>query len=542
MNQPARTQTPVPAPAQTPAAAPAQTPAQTPALSSAGTAGRASAEPIGTFCLVLHTHLPWVAHAGAWPVGEEWLYQAWTGAYLPVVDLLERLADTGRRNVLTLGVTPVLAAMVDDPYCLSGLAGWVADWQLRTQGALVDGVPGASYEGALATRALRAVEGRWRHGASPLLRRLADAGVIELLGGPASHPVLPLLDDRVVRTQLDAGLDDATVRFGARLRGIWAPECAYRPGLEQHYADAGITHFVVDGPTVGGETAGAYDVAGSGVLAFPRDLGVSYEVWSPTAGYPAGAWYRDFHTFDHGSGLRVARVTSVDTPPELKAPYEAVAAQEAAGADAAHFVGVVRRRLTELAEARDGRPALVVCAFDTELFGHHWHEGPAFLEAVLGLLPDAGVRVTTLSQAAAAGHVEGVRDLPAGSWGLGKDFHVWTDVTDLTKLASEVNERLVEVVAAAARPSERDDVLDQMAREAFLTGSSDWAFCVTHDSAASYARSRAYTHAGRFDALADAVHGGDRLGAAKLARHYRTLDYPFPALDARRITRAQEAP
>ena len=36
-------------------------------------------QPAGTFCLVLHTHLPWVAHAGAWPVGEEWLHQAFTG-------------------------------------------------------------------------------------------------------------------------------------------------------------------------------------------------------------------------------------------------------------------------------------------------------------------------------------------------------------------------------------------------------------------------------------------------------------------------------
>ena len=29
----------------------------------------------GMFTLVLHTHLPWLAHHGRWPVGEEWLYQ-----------------------------------------------------------------------------------------------------------------------------------------------------------------------------------------------------------------------------------------------------------------------------------------------------------------------------------------------------------------------------------------------------------------------------------------------------------------------------------
>ena len=27
----------------------------------------------GMFCLVLHSHLPWLANHGRWPVGEEWL-------------------------------------------------------------------------------------------------------------------------------------------------------------------------------------------------------------------------------------------------------------------------------------------------------------------------------------------------------------------------------------------------------------------------------------------------------------------------------------
>ena len=52
--------------------------------------------PVGTCCIVLHTHLPWLAHHGSWPVGEEWLYQAWAGSYLPVLGLLERLAAEGR--------------------------------------------------------------------------------------------------------------------------------------------------------------------------------------------------------------------------------------------------------------------------------------------------------------------------------------------------------------------------------------------------------------------------------------------------------------
>src|SRR2546430_13336380 len=90
-------------------------------------------EPAGSFCLVLHSHLPWLPHHGSWPVGEEWLYQAWAHSYLPMVDLLRELAEEGRRDVLTLGLTPVLAAQPDDPYCLRDLLHWLGPWGLHAQ-------------------------------------------------------------------------------------------------------------------------------------------------------------------------------------------------------------------------------------------------------------------------------------------------------------------------------------------------------------------------------------------------------------------------
>ena len=46
----------------------------------------------GQFSLVLHTHLPWLAHHGRWPVGEEWLYQSWAASYLPLMRVLRTLA------------------------------------------------------------------------------------------------------------------------------------------------------------------------------------------------------------------------------------------------------------------------------------------------------------------------------------------------------------------------------------------------------------------------------------------------------------------
>ncbi|MGW0183682.1 1,4-alpha-glucan branching protein, partial [Nocardia sp. NPDC003345] len=149
----------------------------------------------GQFTLVLHSHLPWLAHHGRWPVGEEWLYQSWAASYLPVVDVLRTLAAEGRSHLLTLGITPVLAAQLDDPHSLAGMHHWLGNWQLRADEAAMAGNPAlGSHEHRLAASALAEFEQNWQHGASPVWRELLDAEAIELLGGPLAHPFQPLLD------------------------------------------------------------------------------------------------------------------------------------------------------------------------------------------------------------------------------------------------------------------------------------------------------------------------------------------------------------
>ena len=489
-------------------------------------------EPVGTFCLVLHSHLPWLAHHGRWPVGEEWLYQSWAHAYLPVLDVVSRLAAEGRRELLTLGVTPVLAAQLDDPHCLRGMHDWLGGWMLRAHGVAPRLPELAAHEHRSATAALELFERDWRHGASPVLRPLTDAGALELLGGPATHPFGPLLQPEVRAFALDAGLADATVRLGTRPSGIWAPECGYAPGMEHGYAAAGVRRFLVDGPALRGDTALARPVGDSGVLAFGRDLDVTYRVWSPRSGYPGGRDYRDFHTYDHPSGLKPARVTGRRVAPEAKRPYDPDRAAAAVARDAADFVSVVRARLADLRE-RIGRPALTVAAFDTELFGHWWHEGPAWLEAVLRALPAAGVRVTTLRGVVDAGLVGEPVALPPSSWGSGKDWRVWAgdQVADLVAMHEHVQKALLgSVVPTLAR----DPVRDALAAEALLALSSDWAFMVSKDSAAGYARDRAFGHAARVEELAGLLAGGRRRAAMHRIASWDE-DAAFGHLDARRL-------
>ncbi|MET0452953.1 MAG: glycoside hydrolase family 57 protein [Mycobacterium sp.] len=512
----------------------------------------------GLFTLVLHTHLPWLAHHGRWPVGEEWLYQSWAASYLPLMRVLRTLASEGRGHLLTLGMTPVVTAQLDDPYTLTGMQHWLANWQLRAREAAAR--PGESGSGYAASEALRAfgireyeAAGRalddfalnWQHGGSPVLRELIDADVVELLGGPLAHPFQPLLHPRLREFALREGLADAGQRFAHTPGGIWAPECAYAPGMERDYAAAGVTHFMVDGPTLHGDTALGRPSGDTDVVAFGRDLRVSYRVWSPKSGYPGHAAYRDFYTFDHLTGLKPARVTGRTVASDDKAPYEPDRADRAVDVHVADFVQVVRRRLASESE-RLGRPAHVIAAFDTELFGHWWHEGPIWLERVLRALPEAGVRVGTLSDAIDAGFVGSPVELPASSWGSGKDWQVWSgdQVADIVALNAEVVDTALATVdkalmqnASVGSPTPRDTIADQILREALLTVSSDWPFMVSKDTAADYARYRAHLHAHATREIAGALAEGRREHAQRLADGWNRADGLFGALDARRLPR-----
>ncbi|MEV0245738.1 glycoside hydrolase family 57 protein [Nocardia sp. NPDC050712] len=505
-------------------------------------------EPVpGQFTLVLHSHLPWLAHHGRWPVGEEWLYQSWAATYLPIAQVLRTLAAEGRSHLLSLGITPVLAAQLDDPHCLAGMHHWLGNWQLRAdEAAMAGNLALGRHEHRLAATALTEFEQHWRHGAAPVLRGLADAETIELLGGPLAHPFQPLLDPRLRGFELSEGLADARQRWGHTPQGIWAPECGFTPGMEVEYDAAGVTHFMVDGPSLRGDSSLGRPVRDADVVAFGRDLHVSYRVWSPKSGYPGHGAYRDFHHYDHATGLKPARVTGKTVAGPDKAPYDPELAAAAVTRDVDDFVQTVRERL-RAESARIGRPALVVAAFDTELFGHWWHEGPQWLAQVLRKLPEAGVTVGTLADARANGYVGTPVELGDSSWGSGKDWRVWAgdQVRDLVELNHDIVRLALDTLdkmrAAETGPALRDPVADQLLREAILAVQSDWAFMVSKDSAAGYARDRAHQHAHAVREIAAAVGAGQLAKAHRLAAGWGAADGLFPGLDARRLGARDEA-
>src|SRR6516165_2775658 len=72
--------------------------------------------PLGYLCLILHAHLPFVRHPEYDDfLEEDWLYEAITETYIPLLDHLDGLERDGIDWRLTMSVTPTLAAMLSDP-------------------------------------------------------------------------------------------------------------------------------------------------------------------------------------------------------------------------------------------------------------------------------------------------------------------------------------------------------------------------------------------------------------------------------------------
>ena len=60
----------------------------------------------GYLTFVFHSHLPYCRKAGVWPFGEEWVLEAASETYIPILAVFDSLKENVKFKV-TIGLTPV---------------------------------------------------------------------------------------------------------------------------------------------------------------------------------------------------------------------------------------------------------------------------------------------------------------------------------------------------------------------------------------------------------------------------------------------------
>jgi len=69
----------------------------------------------GYLCMVLHAHLPYVRHPEHdYSLEENWLYEAITESYIPLIDAFSRLVDDDVDFRITLSLSGSLTEMLND--------------------------------------------------------------------------------------------------------------------------------------------------------------------------------------------------------------------------------------------------------------------------------------------------------------------------------------------------------------------------------------------------------------------------------------------
>jgi predicted glycosyl hydrolase (DUF1957 family) len=70
----------------------------------------------GYLALVLHSHLPYVRHPEHDQfLEEDWLYEAITETYIPLINVFDGLVSDGIDFRITMSLTPTLISMLTDP-------------------------------------------------------------------------------------------------------------------------------------------------------------------------------------------------------------------------------------------------------------------------------------------------------------------------------------------------------------------------------------------------------------------------------------------
>ncbi len=194
--------------------------------------------PLGYLALILHAHLPFVRHPEYEDfLEEDWLYEAITETYIPILDVFDGLERDGVDWRMTMSVTPTLASMLADPLLqyrylrhLDNLLVLTTKELERTRWSPEFHVLAQMYHRRF-SRCREVFVNQYHHNLLRGFKRFFDAGKLELITCAATHGFMPLMvvNENARRAQIEIGCREFERHFGRRPRGIWLPECGYAP-------------------------------------------------------------------------------------------------------------------------------------------------------------------------------------------------------------------------------------------------------------------------------------------------------------------------
>ncbi|AZO94125.1 1,4-alpha-glucan branching protein domain-containing protein [Halocella sp. SP3-1] len=518
----------------------------------------------GFLAFVLHAHLPYVRHNKEGELAEDWLYEAITETYIPLIIIMNRLVKEGVNFQYTINISPSLASMLGDEllqeryhkHLLKLIE--LSEKELQRTKDQPEFYRLAEMYNYLYKEAYYFFHEKYHNNILAAFKEFQERGNIEIITSAATHAYLPLLlTDEARNAQIKTGIETYQQFFGKRPNGIWLPECAFKPGLDQILAENDLRYFISSSHGIlhaaprprYGLYAPIYTPAG--VAAFGRDVESSKQVWSANEGYPGDYNYREFYRdigydldYDYVKeylpsgirkhiGFKYYKITSKNNWKEV---YDPIAARDKAAEHAGNFMFNRQQQIHYLTQILD-RKAIIVSPYDAELFGHWWFEGPQWLEFLFKKLHYDQDEIETISLSNYLDHYpKNQIAMPTeSSWGY-KGYHeVWLNGTNdwIYRHLHQAELKLIELADCFAYLNDQKDkryrTLNQLVRELLLAQSSDWAFIMKADTMVDYAVLRTKKHLHNFSQLVEGIERNN-IDLTKLTELEKE-DNIFPAID-----------
>ncbi len=522
----------------------------------------------GYLALVLHAHLPYVRHPEYKEfLEEDWLYEAITETYIPLLDVFERLSDDGVYFKITMSITPPLMNMLANELLQDRYLNYI-DKLIRLsekECKRTENDPSFHYTACNYRDKFYHTKdvfvNKYKKNLLNGFRHFLEKGVLEIITCGATHGFFPFMQDypKTIEAQLKMAVISHEKHLGRRPTGIWLAECGFFPGVEKHLANNGIKYFFVDTHGImNAEKAPQYGVYAplycseeNQVAAFGRDIESSRSVWSAEVGYPGDFRYREFYRdigydldFDYikdyiqsnglrkNTGIKYYRITDKTGHKE---PYNVDWGYDAAGEHSADFLRSREEQITHLASVMD-RPPIVVSPYDAELYGHWWYEGPIFIEYLFRKMHyDQDVVEPITPKEYLEKFPNNQVSMPSmSSWGASGYGEVWLSPENawIYRHLHKASERMIELASDYYNETGLyERALNQAARELLLAQSSDWAFIMTTGTMVEYACNVTKLYITRFTDLYFAIKNRDVDEDWLSKIEYR--DDIFPELDFR---------
>ena len=517
----------------------------------------------GYLNIVLHAHLPYVRHPEYDSFFEEnWLFEAISECYIPLIRVFDRLENDAVNFTLTLSLSPTLITMVRDELLQSRYQQYLNKRIELAEKEIIRTRKQPHYQklARLYRRLFIGVKETYQRYNGDLLcafKKHHVAGHLELITTAATHGFLPVLNvsKTAVQQQIEIGIATFTDNLGFSPTGFWLPECGFYPELENSLASAGIHYFFTDTHALLEATDPVEQInapinCGNAVMAFARNADISQYVWSSEYGYPSNNAYREYYddigfelALDYiapyildgknrvNTGIKYHRIAEEGSDKQCYAPHEA---REKINRDAKDFVKQCQQQLEQSANMIE-RPVIITVPFDAELFGHWWFEGPEWLDRVFRLLDKNTQLETTTAPAYLKQYAQHPIAMPAASsWGDEGYSSYWINeendwIYPFLHQAAEQMEQLVVDFKHVTVSNLQRRALNQALRSVWVAQASDWSFIMKAGTATDYAKKRLTDQLARFNYLHECIRKN------RIDEHYllalETMDNIFPAID-----------